>query len=94
MRLLNELSVTILYFFFVQGDGTREGTGDCSCNIGYTSELCDECKDGYYEEIKNETHTVCKGEMFYCGNIALVCKNCLFTKSLSGKTFLVFIALR
>ncbi|KAK2187175.1 hypothetical protein NP493_173g04024 [Ridgeia piscesae] len=42
------------------GDGTRTGTGKCSCNIGYHGELCDECKEGYYEVEKNSTHTECK----------------------------------
>ncbi|XP_041348284.1 protein disulfide isomerase CRELD2-like isoform X2 [Gigantopelta aegis] len=42
------------------GGGTREGTGKCSCHSGYTGTLCDDCLDGYYESLKNDTHTVCK----------------------------------
>ena len=43
-----------------QGEGTREGTGKCKCDAGYQGDICDECKDNYYEDSKNETHTVCK----------------------------------
>ena len=46
---------------FLQGDGTREGTGKCDCDSGYHGDLCDECKDGYFEESKNDTHTKCSG---------------------------------
>ncbi|XP_041457994.1 protein disulfide isomerase Creld2-like isoform X2 [Lytechinus variegatus] len=42
------------------GAGTRGGTGKCKCNAGYKGELCDICKDGYYQVMKNETHTTCK----------------------------------
>ncbi|KAK6178706.1 hypothetical protein SNE40_011228 [Patella caerulea] len=41
------------------GGGTRQGKGTCSCHSGYTGELCNECSDGYFEEMKNDTHTVC-----------------------------------
>ena len=44
---------------FLQGDGTREGNGVCQCNDGYRGDLCDECKDGYFEESKNATHATC-----------------------------------
>jgi len=43
-----------------QGEGTREGSGKCKCTAGYKGELCDECKDGYWEESKSETHATCK----------------------------------
>ena len=46
---------------FLQGEGTREGTGKCNCDHGYEGDLCDECKDGYFEESKNETHSKCTG---------------------------------
>ncbi|XP_071508883.1 protein disulfide isomerase Creld2-like [Diadema antillarum] len=42
------------------GAGTRAGTGKCKCNAGYKGDLCDICKDGYYEVMKNEMHTACK----------------------------------
>lgn len=41
------------------GEGTREGTGKCNCDNGYHGDLCDECKDGFFEESKNETQTKC-----------------------------------
>ena len=44
-----------------QGAGTRDGKGTCSCHTGYRGDLCDACTDGHFEEVKNETHTVCKG---------------------------------
>lgn len=42
------------------GAGTRKGTGNCNCKDGYEGDLCDACKDGYFEELKNDTHTTCK----------------------------------
>ncbi|CAC5366481.1 Cysteine-rich with EGF-like domain protein 2-B,Cysteine-rich with EGF-like domain protein 2-A,Cysteine-rich with EGF-like domain protein 2,Cysteine-rich with EGF-like domain protein 1 [Mytilus coruscus] len=41
------------------GEGTREGTGKCNCDSGYKGDLCDECKDAYFEESKNDTHIKC-----------------------------------
>ncbi|KAH3881180.1 cysteine-rich with EGF-like domain protein 2 isoform X2 [Dreissena polymorpha] len=41
------------------GEGTREGTGKCDCNSGYRGDICEECTDGFFEESKNDTHTVC-----------------------------------
>lgn len=46
----------------LQGDGSRSGDGHCVCNSGYKGELCDECMDGHYEELKNDTHTICARE--------------------------------
>ncbi|KAK2157627.1 hypothetical protein LSH36_188g10000 [Paralvinella palmiformis] len=43
-----------------RGNGTRSGKGDCDCNNGYKGDVCDSCTDTYYEEIKNDTHTICK----------------------------------
>ncbi|XP_021369294.1 cysteine-rich with EGF-like domain protein 2 isoform X1 [Mizuhopecten yessoensis] len=42
-----------------EGGGTRKGTGKCNCNTGYEGDLCDSCKDGYFEASKNDTHTTC-----------------------------------
>ncbi|XP_070193331.1 cysteine-rich with EGF-like domain protein 2 isoform X2 [Littorina saxatilis] len=42
------------------GQGTREGSGKCKCKLGYSGKECDSCNDGYYEDHKNDTHTVCK----------------------------------
>ncbi|XP_071159496.1 cysteine-rich with EGF-like domain protein 2 isoform X1 [Mytilus edulis] len=41
------------------GEGTREGTGKCNCDSGYQGDLCDECKDAFFEESKNDTHITC-----------------------------------
>lgn len=41
------------------GAGTRSGKGTCSCDHGYSGEMCDSCMDGHYEEVKNDTHTIC-----------------------------------
>ncbi|XP_052679754.1 cysteine-rich with EGF-like domain protein 2-B isoform X1 [Crassostrea angulata] len=41
------------------GAGTRSGKGTCSCDHGYSGEMCDSCTDGHYEEVKNDTHTIC-----------------------------------
>lgn len=49
--------IPLLYF---QGAGTRSGKGTCSCDHGYSGEMCDSCTDGHYEEVKNDTHTICK----------------------------------
>ncbi|RUS74765.1 hypothetical protein EGW08_017463, partial [Elysia chlorotica] len=42
------------------GEGTRTGTGKCRCSSGYQGDLCLNCKDGFYEESSNETHSLCK----------------------------------
>ena len=39
-----------LLFTHTQGDGTRSGTGLCSCNDGYKGSMCDQCTDGYYQQ--------------------------------------------
>ncbi|GFO44472.1 cysteine-rich with egf-like domain protein 2 [Plakobranchus ocellatus] len=51
------------------GEGTREGTGECRCDSGYKGDMCLECKDGFYEESSNETHTICKVCHISCKNI-------------------------
>ncbi|XP_072027144.1 cysteine-rich with EGF-like domain protein 2 [Amphiura filiformis] len=42
------------------GSGTRGGTGKCKCNGGYKGWYCEVCKNGFYEELKNDTHTICR----------------------------------
>ncbi|XP_034019397.1 cysteine-rich with EGF-like domain protein 2 isoform X2 [Thalassophryne amazonica] len=41
------------------GDGTRGGDGKCSCNHGYKGELCLDCIDGYFNEVRNDTFSLC-----------------------------------
>eukprot|EP00794_Sanderia_malayensis_P005917 gene5917-6603_t len=31
------------------GSGTRSGSGKCECDAGYEGDLCDSCKEGYYD---------------------------------------------
>jgi hypothetical protein len=42
------------------GDGTRSGTGSCTCNVGYTGQLCDACIDGFFEDSKDSGRIVCR----------------------------------
>jgi len=44
----------------LQGSGTREGMGKCSCNFGYQGTLCTECMNEFFAEVQNETHTICQ----------------------------------
>lgn len=55
------IDVCQLLMFF-QGDGTREGTGKCSCDSGYEGDLCDECAELYFEEQDENSKTKCTGE--------------------------------
>ncbi|CAG5123142.1 unnamed protein product [Candidula unifasciata] len=50
------------------GAGTRGGSGKCRCNSGYMGDLCNQCKDGYFEDYSNETHTLCKVCHISCKN--------------------------
>lgn len=45
------------------GDGSRQGTGDCKCNRGYQGELCADCADNYLkvDEKCQQCHRGCKG---------------------------------
>ena len=53
-----------LLLMFLQGDGTREGTGKCSCDSGYEGDLCDECAELYFEEQDENSKTKCTGQSF------------------------------
>ncbi|XP_078595179.1 protein disulfide isomerase CRELD2-like isoform X3 [Branchiostoma floridae x Branchiostoma japonicum] len=53
------------------GEGTREGTGACTCDKGYQGALCEQCSIGHYEEYKNTTHVSCKGCHYGCN---ITCK--------------------
>jgi len=41
------------------GEGTRQGTGKCSCHDGYKGEMCDACTDGYFEKEKEKGGIEC-----------------------------------
>lgn len=32
-----------------EGSGTRTGTGECQCHLGYSGEECEECQSNYYK---------------------------------------------
>lgn len=46
------------------GDGTRGGNGRCNCDHGYNGEFCLDCIDGYFNEIRNDTFSLCTGTWF------------------------------
>ena len=46
----------------LQGVGTREGSGKCSCDSGYEGDVCDECADLYFEEQGDDSKPKCTGE--------------------------------
>ncbi|XP_054941329.1 protein disulfide isomerase CRELD2 isoform X3 [Physeter macrocephalus] len=41
------------------GDGSRQGDGSCRCHLGYRGPLCADCTDGYFNSLRNETHSIC-----------------------------------
>ncbi|XP_038595018.1 cysteine-rich with EGF-like domain protein 2 [Micropterus salmoides] len=41
------------------GDGTRGGNGKCSCDHGYKGDFCLDCIDGYFNEVRNNTFSLC-----------------------------------
>lgn len=59
------------------GSGTRRGSGKCKCNSGYAGDLCDSCKSGYFEEIKN-------AETVKCSECHLSCKTTCFKSGAAG----------
>ncbi len=42
-----------------KGEGTRKGSGKCSCHDGYTGELCDSCDVGHYQSYEDEDKRLC-----------------------------------
>ncbi|CAO82025.1 Protein disulfide isomerase crld-1 [Caenorhabditis elegans] len=42
------------------GDGSREGSGKCKCETGYTGNLCRYCDIEYFEESRTVQGVVCK----------------------------------
>lgn len=45
------------------GDGTRGGNGKCTCDHGYKGELCLDCVDGHFNEVRNDTFSLCTGTL-------------------------------
>lgn len=45
------------------GDGTRGGDGKCSCDHGYEGEFCLDCISGYFDEVRNDTFSLCTGTL-------------------------------
>lgn len=43
----------------VQGNGTRKGSGQCSCDEGYKGLLCNECDASFYVSYKDDTKLLC-----------------------------------
>lgn len=41
------------------GDGTRRGKGTCRCDRGYKGEFCLDCVDGYFNEVRNDSFSLC-----------------------------------
>nr|XP_061814931.1 cysteine-rich with EGF-like domain protein 2 [Nerophis lumbriciformis] len=41
------------------GDGTRGGTGKCSCDLGYEGDFCLDCTDGYFNQVRNDSYSLC-----------------------------------
>ncbi|XP_036721258.1 protein disulfide isomerase CRELD2 isoform X8 [Balaenoptera musculus] len=46
------------------GDGSRQGDGSCQCHPGYRGPLCADCMDGYFNSLRNETHSTCSAPNF------------------------------
>lgn len=42
-----------------KGAGTRKGSGLCRCDSGYTGDLCDACKVGYFNDTTDSNGWVC-----------------------------------
>jgi protein disulfide-isomerase len=53
----------------MQGDGSRQGTGKCSCNSGYSGTTCSDCAGGHFEESRNDSHVVCQCESLINFNV-------------------------
>lgn len=41
------------------GSGTREGTGECECEVGYIGEICDNCDDDHFR-VTTSDHFACR----------------------------------
>lgn len=52
------------------GDGTRGGNGKCSCDHGYKGDFCLDCIDGYFNEVRNNTFSLCTGTLQQAAAVA------------------------
>jgi methionyl-tRNA synthetase len=43
---------------FWKGDGTRKGNGKCKCNTGFGGDMCEKCKNGYFQIEANNDKTI------------------------------------
>lgn len=41
------------------GDGSRGGNGKCSCNHGYTGDFCLDCTAGHFNQVRNDSYSLC-----------------------------------
>ncbi|XP_077450442.1 cysteine-rich with EGF-like domain protein 2 [Stigmatopora argus] len=41
------------------GDGTRGGDGKCSCDVQYKGDFCLDCIEGYFNEARNDSFSLC-----------------------------------
>ncbi|XP_019738575.1 cysteine-rich with EGF-like domain protein 2 [Hippocampus comes] len=41
------------------GDGTRGGDGKCTCDVEYKGDFCLDCIDGYFNEVRNDSFSLC-----------------------------------
>lgn len=42
-----------------KGNGTRKGSGQCSCDVGYAGAVCDQCTASYYLSYKDDNKMLC-----------------------------------
>ncbi|XP_012265730.2 cysteine-rich with EGF-like domain protein 2 [Athalia rosae] len=42
-----------------KGSGTRKGNGNCTCDAGYSGDVCDRCSPGYFESYRDEIKLLC-----------------------------------
>ena len=76
--------LNLIFICISKGEGTRQGTGKCSCSNGYTGEMCDQCKSGFFNESTSfergvkctECHLSCKSACIKIGTDGCVdCKD-------------------
>jgi len=42
-----------------KGSGTRKGNGECSCETGYSGQICDTCAQDFFEAYKDNEKLIC-----------------------------------